>query len=81
MLRRVMVMMRSLYVLRSAVTYMMSIILFFLLTTAFNSAAHPASCPIGTECKKLTVNLHLLPKLRIHGSMPPLPNISSWYNA
>jgi len=30
---------------------------------------------------KLTTHFHLVPRLRIHGAIPPLPNTSSWRGA
>jgi hypothetical protein len=46
------------------------------------SGAHPASCPVGTRGYpwrlsgrrgvKLTTNLHLVPRSRIRGAVPPL---------
>jgi hypothetical protein len=30
---------------------------------------------------KLTTHLHLVPRSRVHGDIPPLPNTPSWYGA
>jgi len=30
---------------------------------------------------KPTARLHLVPRLRMHGAIPPLPNTSSWHGA
>jgi hypothetical protein len=49
-----------------------------------SSDAHPASCSLGTRVltqeegsrdTKLTTNLHLVPRLRMSGALPPLPPI------
>jgi hypothetical protein len=45
------------------------------------SEAHPASYPKGTRGVKLTTHLHLVPRSRMHGAIPPLPNTSSWRGA
>jgi hypothetical protein len=37
------------------------------------SGAHPASYPMGTRGVKLTTHLHLVPRSRMCGAIPPLP--------
>jgi len=44
-----------------------------------DSVVHPASYPMGTGGMKLTTHLHLVPKIRMHGSICPFPHTSSWY--
>jgi len=46
--------------------------------------AHPAaSYPMGTGVKwpgaKLTTHFHLVPRSRMHGTIPPLPHKPSWH--
>jgi hypothetical protein len=47
-----------------------------------DSGAHPASYPVGTGTltpgREADHSRHLMPKLRMRGSIPPLPNSSSW---
>jgi hypothetical protein len=54
------------------------------------SGAHLASYPMGTGAfslwqsgrdVKLTTHLHLVPRSRMRGAIPPLPNTSSWRGA
>jgi hypothetical protein len=53
------------------------------------SGAHPASYPMGTRDSFLGIkrpgreaaHLHLMPRSRMHGAIPPLPNTSSWRGA
>jgi len=51
------------------------------------SEAHPASYSIGTRAAsrglsgrgvELTINLHLVPRLRMSGAIPLLPYMPSW---
>jgi hypothetical protein len=48
------------------------------------SGAHPASYPVGAGGNtaggvKLTTRLHLTPRLRMCGAIPPLPHTSPWH--
>jgi hypothetical protein len=42
-----------------------------------SSGTRPASCAVGTRGVKLTTQLHLVPRVRIRGALPPLPHKSS----
>jgi hypothetical protein len=63
----------------------------FLFTTASRPALGPTHPPIDTrgsfpggkaaEDMKLTNHLHLVPRSRMRGAIPPLPNTSLWRGA
>jgi hypothetical protein len=41
--------------------------------------SYPASCALGALCSRLVIRLHLVPVLRTHGYVPPLPHMPSWH--